>query len=284
MDLKGRVAIVTGASRGIGRRIAIDLAAAGADVVVAAKTDRPHPKLPGTIHETAAEIERRGARALPVKVDVREAEALEDLVRRTLDAFGRVDIVINNAGALWWQPVLDTPARRFDLMIGVNVRAAFLLSRAAAAAMIDAGHGGHIVMMSPPLDTRPHPGVVGYTISKFGMTMAAIGMAEEFRSHRIAVNSLWPATMIESQATIGWGLGDRRQWRRPEIVSDATLALVRRDPAEVTGRQLIDEDFLRECGVTDFSRYRCDPDHEPPRIPFSALSETVWRRARKDRT
>ncbi|MDH3284489.1 MAG: SDR family oxidoreductase [Acidobacteriota bacterium] len=275
MSLEGRVAIVTGASRGIGRHIALDLAREGVHVVVAAKTDRPHPKLAGTIQETAREVERLGARALAVRVDVRDADALDRLVATTVDAFGRLDIVVNNAGALWWKPVADTPSRRYDLVMEVNVRAAFLLSRAAAAAMIEAGGGGHIIMMSPPLDTAPHPGMVAYAVSKLGMTMVAIGLAKELRGQRIAVNCLWPATMIESAATENWGLGSRAQWRTPAILSDALLAVLRKSPEDFTGRQLIDEDVLREEGTSDFSRYRCEPDSEPPRIGFTDIERLI---------
>jgi citronellol/citronellal dehydrogenase len=276
-ELAGRVVIVTGASRGIGRRIALDLGQAGASVVVAAKTVRPHPTLPGTIDETACEVREAGGRALAVRVNVRDDESLERLVDSTLEEFGRIDALVNNAGALWWKPVLDTPARRFDLVMEVNVRAAFLLSRRVARTMIDRGAGGHIVMMSPPLDLEPHPGMVAYTISKLGMTMTAMGLADELRGAGVSVCSLWPATMIESLATVNWKLGTPAEWRKPEILSDATLALLRKDPGDFTGRQLIDEDFLREEGVTDFAGYRCVPDAEPPRVGYSDIPLLVER-------
>ncbi len=277
IDLSGRVAIVTGASRGIGRCIAVTLGRAGMAVAVAAKTVRDRQQLPGTIGETATLVEQAGGRALAVQVDVRQEADLDRLVEETLSAFGRIDALINNAGALWWRPVLDTPARRFDLVMSVNVRAAFLLSRQVAAAMRGAGRGGHIVMLSPPLDPGPHPGMVAYTISKLGMTLTAQGLAAELRSDGIAVNALWPATLIESLATINWGMGDRKLWRRPEIVADAVLALVRRDPAACTGRALLDEEVLREEGVTDFSRYRCVEDSEPPRVSYGQLADLLAR-------
>ncbi len=277
IDLSGRVAIVTGASRGIGRCIAVTLGRAGMAVAVAAKTVRDRQQLPGTIGETATLVEQAGGRALAVQVDVRQEADLDRLVEETLSAFGRIDALINNAGALWWRPVLDTPARRFDLVMSVNVRAAFLLSRQVAAAMRGAGRGGHIVMLSPPLDPGPHPGMVAYTISKLGMTLTAQGLAAELRSDGIAVNALWPATLIESLATINWGMGDRKLWRRPEIVADAVLALVRRDPAACTGRALLDEEVLREEGVTDFSRYRCVEDSEPPRVSYGQLADLLSR-------
>ncbi len=277
IDLSGRVAIVTGASRGIGRCIAVTLGRADMAVAVAAKTVRDRQQLPGTIGETATLVEQAGGRALAVQVDVRQEADLDRLVEETLSAFGRIDALINNAGALWWRPVLDTPARRFDLVMSVNVRAAFLLSRQVAAAMRGAGRGGHIVMLSPPLDPGPHPGMVAYTISKLGMTLTAQGLAAELRSDGIAVNALWPATLIESLATINWGMGDRKLWRRPEIVADAVLALVRRDPAACTGRALLDEEVLREEGVTDFSRYRCVEDSEPPRVSYGQLADLLAR-------
>ncbi len=277
IDLSGRVAIVTGASRGIGRCIAVTLGRAGMAVAVAAKTVRDRQQLPGTIGETATLVEQAGGRALAVQVDVRQEADLDRLVEETLSAFGRIDALINNAGALWWRPVLDTPARRFDLVMSVNVRAAFLLSRQVAAAMRGAGRGGHIVMLSPPLDPGPHPGMVAYTISKLGMTLTAQGLAAELRSDGIAVNALWPATLIESLATINWGMGDRKLWRRPEIVADAVLALVRRDPAACTGRALLDEEVLGEEGVTDFSRYRCVEDSEPPRVSYGQLADLLAR-------
>jgi citronellol/citronellal dehydrogenase len=274
MGLRDKVAIITGASRGIGKVIALALAERGCNVVVAAKSVADDPRLPGTIHDTVREVEERGARGLAVQTDVRDEAAIERLAKTTADTFGRIDFVINNAGALWWRPALETPAKRFDLVMDVNVRASFLLATACAPAMIAQG-GGHVLNMSPPVDLLPHPGTVAYTVSKFGMTMVALGLAAEWKKHRISSNALWPATMIESQATINWQMGERRMWRTPDIISDATLALLESDPGTITGRALIDEDFLREQGVTDFRRYRCDPDHEPPRIDYSQIAKLM---------
>ncbi|MGE3808829.1 MAG: SDR family NAD(P)-dependent oxidoreductase, partial [Gemmataceae bacterium] len=170
-----------------------------------------------------------------------------------------------NAGALWWQPVLDTPAKRFDLVMGVNVRAAFLASRAVLPGMIERGWG-HIINMSPPIELAALKGRVAYCVSKFGMTMLTHGLAEEVRSHNVAVNSLWPVTIIESQASINWGLGQRAMWRKPDILVDAVLRLLDKEPASCSGRALLDEDFLRAEGVTDFSNYACVPGAEPPRV------------------
>lgn len=274
MRLKGKVAIITGASRGIGKIIALTLAREGADIVVAAKSVEEDERLPGTIHDTVAEVQALGVRGLAVQTDVRDEQAIERLAKTTADTFGRIDILINNAGALWWRKALDTPPKRYDLVMDVNVRASFLLACACAPVMIAQG-GGHILNMSPPLDLHPHAGMVAYTISKFGMTMVAQGLAVEWKPHGISVNALWPATMVESQATINWGMGERKIWRKPEIIADATLALMLTEPGQVTGRALIDEDFLRERGVTDFSPYRCDPEHEPPRVDYSQIAQLM---------
>jgi len=202
--LEGRAAIVTGASRGIGRAIALGLAREGCGVVIAAKTTQPREKLPGSIHTVAAEVEALGGQALPVQVDVREEAQVEAMVARALERFGRVDLLVNNAGALHWQGLLDTPAKRFDLVMGVNARAAFLCCRAVLPAMIGR-RWGHIVNMSPPLDLTIVPGRIAYAISKLGMTLLTIGLAAEVGPHNVAVNSLWPVTVIESQASINWG-------------------------------------------------------------------------------
>jgi citronellol/citronellal dehydrogenase len=265
MRLAGKVAIVTGASRGIGRIMALTFARHGASVVIAAKSEAERPRMPGTIYSVAREVEALGGQALPLRVDVRVVEDLQMMVARTVEQFGRLDILVNNAGALWWQDVADTPMSRFDLMHEVNVRAAFAASQAAIAPLRAAG-GGHIVVCSPPIELNALPHRVGYLISKYGMTMLAQGLAEELRADNIAVNALWPVTLVESQATVNFAIGERKLWRRPEIVADAALEIVTTPPAELTGRALLDEDLLRERGVTDFTQYRCDPEHEPPRI------------------
>ena len=266
-SLTGRVAVVTGASRGIGRAIALALARAGADLVLASKTVEPHPKLPGTLGDVAREVEALGRRALVVPTDVRFEDQIANLARRTLDTFGHVDILINNAGALWWRPVLETPVKRFDLVMGVNARAAFLCAQALLPSMIER-RWGHIVNLSPPIDMRKLSGHVAYFMSKYGMTMLTLGLAEEVRAHNVAVHSLWPATVIESQATINYQVGTPAQWRKAEILADATLLIVSRPPSARTGQALIDEDLLRAEGVTDFDRYKCVPDGTPLRIDF----------------
>ena len=267
MKFAGRVAMVTGASRGVGKALALRLAAEGCDVVVAAKTVAPDPKLPGTIEETAHEIEALGRRALAAQLDVRDDLAVERVVKQALQHFGQVDFLVNNAGALYWRSVAETEMKRFDLVMGVNARGAFACTRHVLPSML-ARKFGHILMLSPPVEPRAGAGKVAYALSKFGMTLVAQGVAEEVRGKGVAANALWPATMIESQATIRWGLGDRTLWRTPEIVADAVVAIFAKPPDTMTGQALIDEDFLRGEGVTDFSRYRCDPDKEPPRVGF----------------
>ncbi len=264
-DLHGRVAIVTGSSRGIGKAVALALAEAGCDVCVAAKTVAPNPRLPGTILETKEEIEALGRRSIAVATDVRQAEQIDAMVQRTVDELGGVDILVNNAGALWWKSVLDTPAKRFDLVMDVNARASFLAARACLPHMIER-KWGHIVMMSPPVHMGMVPGKVAYSISKFGMSMLAHGLGEEVAKHNIAANALWPATMIESFASINFGLGGPAQWRKADILADATLAIVGHEPPSLTGQTLLDEQILEKVGVTDFDPYLCVPDGKPIRI------------------
>lgn len=267
MDFNGRVAFISGATRGVGKALALGLARHGCDVVVTGKTVRPNPKLPGTIGETAAEVEALGRRALALQLDVRDDAAVERAAATALDRFGRIDFLINNAGALFWHDLVETPMKRFDLVMGVNVRGAFACTRYILPAMI-ARDFGHVLMMSPPVDTAAAAGKIAYSVSKFGMTMIAHGLAHELEGRNVACNALWPATLIESYATINFSLGGKAMWRRPDILVDAALRIFAREPRSFTGRALIDEDFLREEGITDFTPYRCDPEHEPPRVGF----------------
>jgi citronellol/citronellal dehydrogenase len=267
----GRVAIITGASRGIGRAIALGLARAGWSVVIAAKSTESTEKLPGSIHSVVAEVETLGSQALAVQVDVRDEAQIEALAARTLERFGRIDLLVNNAGALWWKPLAQTPARRFDLVMGVNARAAFLCCRAVLPAMIQR-KWGHIVNMSPPVDLAMVPGRIAYSISKLGMTLLTHGLAEEVKEHNIAVNSLWPVTIIESQASINHALGTPAMWRKPDILVDCILRLVAKEPRSFTGRALLDEEFLHAEGVTDFAGYACVPGTTPPRLSWSVLA------------
>jgi citronellol/citronellal dehydrogenase len=264
VKLPGKVAIVTGASRGVGKAVALALAAEGCDVVVAAKTSERDPRLPGTIHDTAREIEALGRNALAVQVDVRDEAQVDAMVARTLAAFGRVDVLVNNAGALFWADVADMPPKRFDLVMDVNVRAAFLCTRAVLPAMRERRQG-FVVTMSPPVSTAKLAGKAPYLVSKMGMTFLALAVAEEEKARGIGAAALWPVTMIESQATAHFGLGQREEWRTPQILADATVGLVA-EPSRFSGRALYDEEVLSELGVNDFSRYACVPGtHPPPR-------------------
>ncbi len=251
--LAGRTAIVTGASRGIGRAFALRLAREGAAVVVAAKSETGTDRLPGSIHTVVAEIDAQGGRALAVRTDVRSDDAIAEMVARTVATFGGVDILVNNAGAMWWESVLDTRAKRYDLMWEINVRASFLCAQHVLPHMIRGGWG-HIVNCSPPITTDANPGYVAYMTTKMGMTRVAIGIAAEYRAQNVAANALWPATVIESQVTANLPperIGTPEQWRTPEILCDALLEIVGNEPMACTGRQLIDEVFLRERGWSD---------------------------------
>jgi len=265
-DLRGRVAIVTGASRGIGKALAIRLACEGADVAVAAKSEQSTERLPGSIHETADAIRALGRRALAVPTDVRDADALASLIDRTVGELGRIDFLVNNAGAFWTQPILQTTPKRFDLVMGVNVRAAYIACYYALPHMVKQ-QWGHILNMSPLLTAQPHPGKVGYMISKLGMARVALGVAAEHERDNIAGNTLWPRTIIESQASIGWQMADRSQWRTPEILCDAAMAIFAQEPRTCTGRQWIDEEALTElAGITNFDHYWCAG--KPPAQPI----------------
>ncbi|MFL6235964.1 MAG: SDR family oxidoreductase [Thermoanaerobaculia bacterium] len=260
-DLKGKTLFITGASRGIGKAIALRAAADGANVAIAAKTAEPHPKLPGTIYSAAEEIEAAGGRALPLQVDIRDEDQVLAAVARTAETFGGIDILINNASAISLTPTLETPMKRFDLMWGVNARGTYLCSQACIPHLKKASNP-HILTLSPPLNLDPRwfEHHVAYTIAKYGMSLCVLGMAEEFKKDGIAVNALWPRTVIltAALAMLG-GLTPPEKCRKPEIVADAAHAILTRDSREQTGRFYIDEDVLREEGVTDFERYAVAP-------------------------
>ncbi len=256
-DLRGRVALVTGSSRGIGKALALRLAREGADVAVAAKSEESTERLPGSIHQTADEIRALGRRALAVPTDVRDSEAIRRMIERTIQEFSRIDILVNNAGAIWLQPILQTPPKRFDLLMGVNVRAAYTACHYALPHMVKQ-KWGHVLNMCPLLSTSPSPGKVAYMISKLGMAYVALGVAAEHAADNVAANTLWPRTIIESQASINWNMAGREQWRTPEILCDASMAILAQEPRTSTGRQWIDEEALSElAGVTNFDHYWC---------------------------
>jgi citronellol/citronellal dehydrogenase len=264
-NLKGRVAVVTGGSRGIGKALAIRLAREGADVVVASKSEQSSERMPGSVYETAAAVRAQGRRALALPTDVRSEEAVRAMIERTVSEFGHIDILINNAGAIWLQPVLNTPPKKFDLMMSVNVRAAYL-SAYFALPYMQKQRWGHILNICPHLTMNPTPGRACYMISKLGMTRLAIGIAEEHRDDNIAANTLWPRTPIETQATIHWKMRDRSEWRTPDIMCDASMAIFSQEPANYSGHQLIDEQVLTElAGLTGFDHYWCEG--KPPAKP-----------------
>lgn len=256
-----RTVFVTGGSRGIGKAIALRAAAGGANVVVAAKTDQPHPKLPGTIHRTVEEIEAAGGRGLAVRMDVREEDQVEAAVGRTVETFGGIDALVNNAGAIWLAGTLETPIKRYDLMQDVNARGAFVCTRACAP-WLERSPNPHVLMLSPRISLEPKwlAPHVAYTISKYGMSLCVIGMAAEFAERGIAVNALWPRTVIATEALrmLGGAVTPDR-CRRPEIVADAAWLLLQRDGRRCTGRFFLDEEVLEEAGVTDLDRYAVEP-------------------------
>jgi len=267
-DLTGKVAIISGATRGIGRKCAIALAKQGCNIVIAAKTTKPEPTLPGTIYSVAEEIEKLGVQALPVKVDMRNIDDIKECVRLTVEKFGRIDIVINNASALWWHRMDGTPMNKYDLITQINARGSFALTSLSLPIMAKGGFG-RVICMSPPIrtDYKAFRGFTAYNISKFGMTMVAMGAASEYEGKGITGHSLWPATVIESQASKNFELGDRSMWRKADILADAVLGLVSA-PDSYTGKQLIDDEYLQaEHGLTaeDLAIYRYDPNVEPPR-------------------
>ncbi|MAZ44958.1 MAG: short chain dehydrogenase [Legionellales bacterium] len=262
--LKGRTVIITGASRGIGLAIAERFAKEGANIVVAAKTSEPHPKLPGTIHSAAEVVESYGVKALPLAVDVRNEEAIAEMVDTTMSTFGRIDALINNASAISLTSTLDTEMKRYDLMHSVNVRATFACSKACIPYLKDSDLA-HILTMSPPLvmDPKWFQAHLAYTMSKYGMSMCTLGLAQEMKGMGISVNSLWPKTTIATAAIANNFPPElMKASRKPEIVADAALAILTRS-SKPTGQFFIDETVLRESGVTSFDHYA-----ESPNVPL----------------
>jgi len=258
--LAGKTIFISGASRGIGLAIALRAAREGANVVIAAKTETPHPKLPGTIHTAAAEIEAAGGHALPLAVDIRFEDQVYNAVEQAVQRFGGIDILVNNASAISLTPTLQTPMKRFDLMMGVNTRGTFLCSQACLPHLAKAVNP-HILTLSPPLDMRAKwfAPCLAYTMAKFGMSMCVLGMAEEFRNQGIAVNALWPRTIIATVALQIIPGAEAERGRTPEIMADAAWQILTRDSRSTTGNFFIDEDVLSAAGVTDFSRYAVSP-------------------------
>ncbi len=260
--LAGKTLFITGASRGIGLAIALRAARDGANIAIAAKTQTPHPKLAGTIHTAAAEIAAAGGRALPLACDVRDEAQVEAAIARTVERFGRLDIVVNNASAISLTPVADTDMRRFDLMHQINTRGTFLASKYAIPHLARADNP-HLLMISPPLDMKekwfaPH---TAYSIAKFGMSLVALGLAGELRAQGVAVNALWPRTTIATAAVenLLGGKEMMRRSRKPDILAEAACRVFLKPARSFTGHFLIDDSFLADEGVTDFEQYRVDP-------------------------
>ena len=259
--LRGKTIFITGATRGIGREIALRFARDGANIVVTGKSAVPHPKLPGTIHTVASEIEAAGGRALALQLDVRDADAVAEAVKTAVRKFGGLDILVNNASAILLAGTLETPVKRLDLMLAVNLRGTFVCSQACIPGLTKA-ENPHILTLSPPLNmsARWFKSHVAYTMTKYGMSMCTLGMSEELRAQGIAVNSLWPRTTIATAAIeVNFPEAILRASRTPAIMADAAHAIVTRDSRRATGNFYIDETVLREEGVTDFDRYAVNP-------------------------
>jgi citronellol/citronellal dehydrogenase len=265
MSLKGKTLFISGASRGIGLAIGLRAARDGANVVIAAKTTEPHPKLPGTIYTAAEEIEKAGGKALACVVDIRSEDQVVAAVKQAVEKFGGIDICVNNASAISLTGTLDTPMKRYDLMHQINARGTFLCSQACLPHLLRSKNHPHILNISPPLnmEERWFAPNVAYTMAKFGMSMCVLGMAGEFRG-KVAVNALWPKTIIDTAAVrnLLGGEGVASKGRKPEIMGDAAHAILTKD-VSYTGHFAIDEDVLRADGVTDFDPYLVTPGSEP---------------------
>jgi len=260
-NLSGKTLFVTGASRGIGLAIALRAAHDGANIVIAAKTDTPHPKLPGTIHTSATEVEAAGGNALALAVDIRFEDQVYRAVEAAVGHFGGIDILVNNASAISLTGTLETPMKRYDLMMGVNARGSFLCSRACLPQLKRAANP-HILTLSPPLDMRakwfaPH---LAYTMAKYGMSMCVLGMAEEFREAGIAVNALWPRSIIATAALQVIPGAESERGRTPAIVADAAWHILTRDSRTTTGNFFIDDEVLTAAGIRDLSHYAVATD------------------------
>ncbi len=289
MSLSGKTLFITGASRGIGLAIALKAAKEGANIAIAAKTDTPHPKLPGTIHSAAEEVEKAGGKALPLVVDVRDEVNVNEAMKKTADRFGGIDIVINNASAIQLLPTTQLDMKRFDLMHQINTRGTFVVSKFAIP-FLEKSKNPHILMMSPPLDMQqkwfaPH---TGYTMAKYGMSLVVLGLSGELKSKGIAVNALWPRTTIATAAVNNLLGGDTlmQRSRTPDILADAAVRIFEKPSREFSGNFLIDDTFLAGEGVTDFDKYRVNPTQSlqvdffvPDNIPAPAGVSLAARKA-----
>lgn len=259
--LKNKTLFITGASRGIGEAIALRAARDGANIVIAAKTDQPHPSLPGTIHTTAEAVEKAGGKALPLMLDVRDTDQIEAAVAKAVSHFGGIDILVNNASAISLTNTRDTLPKRFDLMMSVNARATFFCSRACMPHLMKA-ENPHILTMSPPLnmEAKWFKDHLAYTYSKYGMSACTLGMSAEFKAMGVAVNSLWPQTTIATAAIeVNFPKELLAASRKPEIVANAAHWILTQNASATTGNFFIDEDVLRAAGETDFEKYSVNP-------------------------
>ena len=259
--LQGKTIFITGASRGIGKAIALRAAKDGANIIVAAKTAKPHPKLAGTIYTAAEDIEAAGGQALACVVDIRKEELVEKAVNQAVERFGGIDILVNNASAIQLTGTLQTPMKRYDLMHSVNVRGTYMTSQKCLPHLLKSSNP-HILNLSPPLNMEEHwfKNHVAYTMAKYGMSMCVLGMAGEFRKKGVGVNALWPRTTIAT-AAINMVGGDSmmKQSRKPDIMADAAHWILTQDAKTCNGNFFIDEDLLRQSGVTDFEHYSVVP-------------------------
>lgn len=261
--LKGKTVFITGSSRGIGRSIALRCAREGANLVIAAKTVESHAKLPGTIHTVAKEVEAAGGKALAIPLDVRFEDQIQKAVETILENFGAIDILVNNASALYPAPTLQMPPKKLDLLLSCNLRATFICSQCCLPHLMKS-ENPHILNLSPPLnmEAKWFKDHLGYTISKYGMSLCTLGMAEEFREAGVAVNSLWPKTIIATSAIATFFPEMMKRCRTPEIVAEAAYHILTQDSRKTTGRFFIDEEALKEAGQTDFSVYAVEPEAE----------------------
>ncbi|KAG5892203.1 hypothetical protein JTB14_012937 [Gonioctena quinquepunctata] len=275
--LAGKTVFITGASRGIGKAIALKVAKDGANVVVAAKTTEPHPKLPGTIYTACEEIEKAGGKGLPCIVDVRDEKSVQNAVQEAVTKFGGIDILINNASAISLTGTAETEMKRYDLMHSVNTRGTFMVSKECLPHLKKSSHA-HILNLSPPLNMNPiwFKDHVAYTMAKFGMSMCVLGMQEEFKPFNIAVNALWPKTVVSTAAVVMLkGRGSHDFSRTTDIMGDSAYAILTQDPKTCTGNFFIDEDVLRKAGVTDLKQYACNPDNADKLAPDYFLDENI---------
>ena len=263
-NFENKTIFITGATRGIGKAIALKFAEEGANIVIAAKTVKPHPKLPGTIFDAAEEIESAGGKALPIRTDIRDESQINDAVQQTIDKFGSIDALVNNASAISLTGTLETPMKKFDLMFGINVRGTYAVSQACLPYLLKSNNP-HILNIASPINLNPKwfQEYTAYTIAKYGMSMCVIGMSEEFKNDGLAVNALWPKTIIDTAALRLVPGVDSEASRDASIMADAAYSILSKDSKTCSGNFFLDEEVLVSDGVTDFSNYMVNPNKTP---------------------